>query len=261
MESYNINRRDRTKIIYQFMDIYKASPPQEQHQLEAFGGTLHNISIHGERPIHEGLNIEHIQFIITLCAKHVKINYLVACILEIIRIFLVYAVREYALLIVPKVYTFLVFLTKYRYTTNYIDIYWSLDLMFVWTALFDIDSHTPARILRDTELIPAFSEILTLPTRKNLVPYRSVHDTNIGSYILVREGLAIIHTSRNHTFCFDYIFPYLKELDVLFVKKLAKHCPFILKANGELLEREQALEIIQTLIRNETYPKSASKRK
>jgi hypothetical protein len=252
------HRLYKIDILHKFMEIQQISPPVEIQQIESLGGTLlHMLSKF--RIGYHGLCVEHLPFLLNLCMKHIEINYFVVCVLQITRINIASMHdmhQEHFIL--PTIYTLLVFLTKYLYTINDSRVYWALDLIMTWEALFREYTDTYTLFIQDPELTHAFFEILKYRARGQILPDCGAPTDSYDPNIYVRRGLYMIYQCLGvHKLCFHYAYGTLFRQNKQFLELAIQHWPFILDENSNKLLSQSK---ISDLLEEENNPKSANKK-
>jgi hypothetical protein len=187
--------------------------------------------------------------------------------------------------ILPGVYAFFVFLTHYYNTNKNVELYWAYDIVYAWHTLLHASTDMWIQFTNDSNLIYEFLEILKCRTRGSLLPCenksefpKSVTHAQRVSYCLathnrftdlssandirVRSGLIKIHGTILHQICFEIIYSlmdgkYLEE----FMEIAVEYWPFIRGDNGQFLIMDEILQILEQVKREESFPKSANKRK
>jgi hypothetical protein len=240
--------------IQEFLRIQESSPPQEIHQLEAFGGTIYKILVDKFSDDSKILNVQNWMFIIYICKEHIDIEYLVVCVLVILRGHIYGKYRKDISVIHSEIYSFLVLLTEYHTTKK---PYWSVDLTWMWLCLFDVNTELHSIFLQNTELVLKFLDILTCKPRGHIIPRTN---TGTSEDIFVGFGLVPIYRSSSHELCFNIVYNSLLEKNMLFQETIAQYWPFILRGDGQLLPRDEILNILKQIKVEENLPKSARKR-
>jgi hypothetical protein len=241
-------------IVQEFFRIQESSPPQEIHQLEAFGGTICRIVINQLYVDFEILNVQNWMFIIHICKEHKDIEYLVVCVLVVLNKILFRKDIIDISSIHNEIYSFLVLLTEYHSTKK---VYWSRDLILTWLRLFDVNTELHSIFLQNNELVLKFLDILTCKGRGDIIPCTN---TWTSKHIFVRNGLVRLHGTTPHELCFRVVYDLHLKKNMLFQRTIAQYWPFVLGEDGQLLPENIISNIIKQIKVEESTPKSARKR-
>jgi hypothetical protein len=258
------NVSHRKKLLYEFLQIQRESPPQEVHQLEALGGTLHSMLSIIYPTYYVGFEVEEMRFIIRICTEHMDIPYLVVCVLQIIYRYIGCVSIPNIIPILPDIYTFLIGLTTYHHEKNIqkLNPYWSIDITKTWGLLFIIHPSTCSTFFDNSETVYAFLEILRCKPRDVIISSSHVSTSGfLSNTIFVSEGLRTIRRDYYGELCFDFIYLYLfnRNMDYV-INGIAEYWPFILAEDRKLISLTIILKIINQINQEEDYPKSANKR-
>jgi hypothetical protein len=246
-----------TRTQQQFMQVLQTSPPlTEIHQLEALGGTLYDM-LHGVCMGHNGFTAKDLRFLIALCTEYVHIDYLVICILHFI-IRTRPGIPERQESILPEIYSFFAFLTKYYDTKKRFEINWSIDIVVAWTGLCYVEDNICTLFCEDRDLIPIFVKLLKTEIRGSLLPYHESIALTSPNDIRIRVSLVTIQGAPINHLCFEYVCPLLHH-NINFRQTVGEYWQFILDERGEIHAREYITDILYRIISEESYPKSANK--
>jgi hypothetical protein len=245
------------EIQHEFIQIQMRNPPREEIQLEAFGGTLYR-TVLGFRNGFSGMNVEEWKFITELCIKHVNVQYLVVCVLQITSICIrAHMNRNDTRAILPMMESMAIFFMVYHETNK--TVYWSLDIVDLWMSLFRASNEIRDKFCNEIKYMEILLIILTFPARGDIVPFRPDIRRHPPRAIFVRTCLPRINGYYFNELCFHFAYASLFMANIPFRESAARFWGFIILENHKLVDIETIKHGILEMQRQQNITKSARK--
>jgi hypothetical protein len=235
--------------VHEFIKLMQTSLPQEQNQLERFGMIL-NLTFDMANQTYSPFTISELKFLIDVCMNNTHIHHFVRYILGIIiKILKGHRADEFdAHPILPDLYSFLVFLTKYHQEKEENDVCWSSYITYAWCIYFNILPNMCEMFYEDYTLVALFTNILQCKAKRYFITFKCDGSLQMDEYCYQND------------FCFEIVYDSLLRTNIYFRMKLSEYYPFILAENTQLQDRRIINTILRQVIKENHYPKSASKK-